>query len=188
MPPKPEPTELDTCKRTRAGAAGWLTRAAKNCDTYKQLDLKAAPLAEYENLLMNFEKRLKSWEEAESNYEMLVDDGELDDTIQTSADFLEKMERARTDLISAWTTAHPVVPAAAAASAGDSHRTNTQAAKLPKLDLPKFSGDVMKFLLFWQQFVACVEDQELPNVTKFNYLLGLLKGDAKTVLDGLPVT
>jgi len=46
----------------------------------------------------------------------------------------------------------------------------------------------MKFSQFWQQFEACVDKQEMPAVTKFNYLLGLLKGDARNLLEGLPVT
>ena len=54
--------------------------------------------------------------------------------------------------------------------------------------MPKYSGDVMKFSQFWQQFEACVDNQEMPAVTKFNVLLGLLNGDARNLLEGLPVT
>ena len=43
--------------------------------------------------------------------------------------------------------------------------------KLPKLELPKFYGDVMKFQNFWNQFEATVHTNEiLPDVQKFTYL------------------
>ena len=59
--------------------------------------------------------------------------------------------------------------------------------KLPKFDLPKFSGDVLKWVAFWQQVCARLDNQDIPGVTKYNYLISLLKGDAKSVFEGLPV-
>ena len=47
----------------------------------------------------------------------------------------------------------------------------------------------MKFQTFWQQFEACIDARDdIPDISKFNYLVGLLKGDAKRVLEGLSVT
>ena len=47
---------------------------------------------------------------------------------------------------------------------------------------------MLKWTPFWQQYEACIDKEELPAVTKFNYLVSLLRGDAKNVLDGIPVT
>ena len=67
------------------------------------------------------------------------------------------------------------------------HSTHVPQVNLPRIDLPKFSGDVLKFTPFWQQFKSCVDDLDYPVITKFNYLLSCLKGEAKTVIEGMPV-
>ena len=95
------------------------------------------------------------------------------------------MEKARNSLITAWVAAYPPQEEGRAPSEPGSAGVNV---KLPKLDLPKLSWDVLKWVAFWQQFCACVDNQDIPGVTKYNYLVSLLKGDAKSVFEGLPVT
>ena len=63
-----------------------------------------------------------------------------------------------------------------------------QSAKLPKLELPKFSGDVLNWISFWDQFTAVVHNADMPNIQKFTYLLSLLKDEAKSVISGLSTT
>ena len=60
--------------------------------------------------------------------------------------------------------------------------------KLPKLTLPKFSGDVLEWQSFWDQFKVNVHDSDLPVVSKFSYLLSLLQGEAKQAVQGLSMT
>ena len=61
----------------------------------------------------------------------------------------------------------------------NSHNSNAAEAKLPKLSLPKFSGEVQDWLPFWEQFEAIIDKKEdLPVVTKFSYLRDTLQGDA----------
>ena len=43
------------------------------------------------------------------------------------------------------------------------------------------------FSLFWQQFEACVDCQNVATVSKFSYLISALRGEAKNLLDELPV-
>ena len=90
----------------------------------------------------------------------------------------------------AWEKAHPAVPkggeAAVRSVGGESvFQINV---KLPKLDLPRFSDEVIKFNPFWQQFVTGVDDQDIPAISKFNYLIWLLRQDAKSLLEDLPIT
>ena len=59
-----------------------------------------------------------------------------------------------------------------------SHISTTKEANLPKLELPTFSGEVTECQIFWDQFCAVVNNSDLPEVSKFSYLLSLLKGDA----------
>ena len=61
--------------------------------------------------------------------------------------------------------------------------------KLPKLELPSFYGDVLKFSSYWDQFRCAVhENKELSSVQKFTYLRSTLKGTALKTIDGFEVT
>ena len=56
------------------------------------------------------------------------------------------------------------------------------------MTLPKFSGDVLEWQSFWDQFKVNVYDSDLPVVSKFSYLLSLLQGEAKQAIQGHSMT
>ena len=60
--------------------------------------------------------------------------------------------------------------------------------KLPKLELPHFSGKITEFQCFWDNFEAHVDQSDLPVISKFSYLSSLLEGEAKRVICGLAIT
>ena len=61
--------------------------------------------------------------------------------------------------------------------------------KLQKIELPKFSGDVTKFCLFWERIESTVEhNPNLYTIDKFNYLKTLLEGSAVHSVQGLSLT
>ena len=61
--------------------------------------------------------------------------------------------------------------------------------KLPRLVLPRFSGDVTKLCSSWDSFKSAVdENDDLSIVDKFNYLQSLLEGPAVKEIQGLPLT
>ncbi|XP_022809618.1 uncharacterized protein LOC111346609 [Stylophora pistillata] len=61
--------------------------------------------------------------------------------------------------------------------------------KLPKLELPKFDGDVLKFQNFWDQFEVAIHDNDnVPSVQKFTYLRSVLEGIAYHTIEGFEVT
>lgn len=69
----------------------------------------------------------------------------------------------------------------------DSHQSSNL--KLPRIELPKFHGDVLKFQNFRDQFEAAVHDNDdLPNVQKFTYLRSVLTGNAMQSIEGFEVT
>ena len=61
-------------------------------------------------------------------------------------------------------------------------------ARLPKLELPKFSGNYLEFTSFFDKFLAVVDESELPAITKFTYLQSLLTREAFASINGLTVT
>ena len=61
--------------------------------------------------------------------------------------------------------------------------------KLPKLDLKKFDGNILKWTEFWDAFEATIHKNEsLHEVDKFNYLKSQLQGQAIELLSGLELT
>ena len=62
-------------------------------------------------------------------------------------------------------------------------------ARLPKLSLLKFNGEITKFCTFWDSFQSAVDNN--PNLTpidKFNYLYSLLEGPGLQAIQGLTIT
>lgn len=61
--------------------------------------------------------------------------------------------------------------------------------KLPKLTLPRFNGDVMKWTMFWDSYESAVHDNDqLSDVDKFNYLRSLLERSAYEAIVGLTMS
>ena len=61
--------------------------------------------------------------------------------------------------------------------------------KLPKLNLQRFNGDIVRFTSFWESFDSTVhQNEDLANIDKFNYLHSLLEGPAARAIQGLPIT
>lgn len=67
-----------------------------------------------------------------------------------------------------------------------SHATSMQSVKLQKYTITPFSGDYKDWLQFWNQFTVEVGGLSISNISKFNYLLELVKGKPKDDILGLP--
>ncbi|XP_068757562.1 uncharacterized protein [Montipora capricornis] len=66
---------------------------------------------------------------------------------------------------------------------------NQVKAKLPKLTLPKFWGDLTNWMSFWDSFESAVhKNPSISKVDKFNYLNLLLEGTARRAVQGLTLT
>jgi hypothetical protein len=62
-------------------------------------------------------------------------------------------------------------------------------AKLPQLSIPKFSGNLQDWVTFKDTFLSIVGDStNIPNIQKFHYLLSAINGDAKRVIQHIPVS
>ncbi|XP_066581782.1 uncharacterized protein [Prorops nasuta] len=65
-------------------------------------------------------------------------------------------------------------------------QTHAPSLKLPKLDLPKFSGDYSEWSTFYDSFKSMIHDNStLPGVLKFQYLKACLQGEASSVIQSL---
>ena len=118
--------------------------------------------------------------EAQSRVELEIDLSELEKDIGDAADFRERVRQSRikaVTLISAHITAQPKE----ADTRSVTGSINAAEVKLPKLILPNFTGDVLQWTAFWEQFKAVVDDGDLPATY-------LLKGEASAVVQGLSLT
>ncbi|XP_063538069.1 uncharacterized protein LOC134747373 [Cydia strobilella] len=61
-------------------------------------------------------------------------------------------------------------------------------AKLPKLSLPKFKGETLRWAEFWDRFKSNVHDKALPDAEKMAYLVGCLEEEALQAVEGLGIT
>lgn len=181
------PADKASQSKALQGATGWLTRSVNKCTEFANTEISLVTKAEYESLIAEYNKRLEAWDDAQKTLEDITDAEQLDALIDTSGETREKAEHAKIAAMNHWSKAAEskgIVANKPPASTSGEHSL-----KLPKLELAKFNGEILKFYSFWEQFEACIDSQEgVPNITKFNYLLSLLKGDAKRVLDGLSVT
>ena len=58
--------------------------------------------------------------------------------------------------------------------------------RLPKMDLPIFKGDPLKWQGFWDQFqVSIHENERISDIDRFNFLKKYLGGEALNTLSGL---
>ena len=89
---------------------------------------------------------------------------------------------------------HRLTPRAAAPSPTHSHRIEPRehsdtTTRLPKLDLPQFSGNPIYWQPFWDSFEAAVDtNRSLTGVQKLSYLRAQLRGEARDVIAGFQLT
>ena len=61
-------------------------------------------------------------------------------------------------------------------------------AKLPKIQVSKFDGNILDFFRFWTTFSTDIDDSNLPETSKFSYLKELLTPKVRYLVEGLPFT
>jgi len=67
--------------------------------------------------------------------------------------------------------------------------TSNAKARLPKITLPKFRGNVTNWTSFWESFkLAMHKNTDILKIDKFNYLNSLLEGLASCTVQGLNLT
>ena len=60
--------------------------------------------------------------------------------------------------------------------------------RLPKLQLPNFDGNVLRWPEFWDIYESSVHRQDIPKVVKYSYLKGALHGSVASVIAGISIT
>ena len=170
-------------KQARISARGWAMRTSKvitrvlTIQGDEEVDLHLLQYAVDE-----FDKRLTSLGSCQADFEVTIEDEkELFLDIESAAEYRDGIRKPR--IIASKILADSARESVESLKSESVSRTDS--AKLPKLTLPHFSGDVLKWTEFWEQFEAIVDSSDMPVVSKYTYLLSLLKGEAKATVQGL---
>jgi hypothetical protein len=143
-----------------------------------------------ENLLAQLEAREAALMQADQEVEHLTDEDDLDVEIEESADYAERIVAAKVRLNRF--IRQSVTPAPASAVSGIPSGFTARppiSAKLPKLQIHRYDGEVLDWTRFWSQFSSSVGSQaNLSTVDKFNYLRSLLGPGPARVIEGLPLS
>ena len=170
---------MDQKIRARTAARGWVTRTCTKLeDLCKQevIDVQAVSEA-----LNDLNERLNNLDNTQSVVELVIDEEDLDADIEAACVFREKALQCRLlalKTLSSFEDRDEV-------RSHSSESSTVVEAKLPKLELPTFGGDIKNWTPFWEQFETVVDRGDLPDVTKFAYLRSLLEGEAKASIQGL---
>ena len=176
---------LRKAKKYRTALRGWVTRQSSALLT---LLSKTPPctLVELNDAMDQFDQYLNKLDDQQTEVELLIgEEADLLEDLEQAADFRDK---ARVPRIKATELHNSLSPSNAAQPSASSMSVATPQAKLPKLNLPKFSGDVLQWEAFWDIFKATVDDSDLSEVTKFTYLKASLEGDAARAIGGISLT
>ncbi|KAK3870957.1 hypothetical protein Pcinc_023865 [Petrolisthes cinctipes] len=172
---------MENLQKAQAAAQGWLTRV---CTKMEGLLVKSTPATSSEliEVLEEFDKRLTKLEEVQSDLELELRPEALDEYLDKADEARQRAKHMRllcADKLKELTLDDKVDSVSTIASLH---------ARLPKLELPRFDGDLKHWQSFWEQFSSHIEDTELPTISKLTYLLSLLDGTAKDVVEGVPHT
>ena len=124
-------------------------------------------LSEIDNNKVKVKIRIIRWSEHRVSYVQLRDhiisllaDKETENELCCWREFLDGIDQA---LVAAHEYLNKKCNSEKQSSKGSVHKDNHQLSnlKLPRIELPKFSGDVLKFQDFWDQFEAAVHDDDL---------------------------
>ena len=175
--------DLPTLKGRRRGVRSWITRLGEKllalCGD-KETDVKEINIA-----LDRFREKVETLRNIQDDIEVFLSP----ECLETDIDEAAKFEDKSVNFV--LVTVEKFKDAKRKLDDLESHSNGSQAlvaARLPKIDLPSFSGDIEQWTGFFEQFQAVVDDSDLPDITKFTYLRSLVKGEAKAAIAGLALT
>ena len=181
---------IDEARKNRKVARHWLTRHTNTLEAALGRDISAVELT---RLVEDYNRRADHLEECERALELYIDETQIEAHIDEEATYIEGKNRIKDravvkldELAVTAATAATLASDSSSSSHADSGvRHHLAQVKLPKLNLPHFTGDVLEWTPFYESFMAHIGNNAyLDNVTKFTHLLGLLEGEAELAVKG----
>lgn len=200
-------------KRSRAGHRASTTRILDQATTAMGADpLDTGRLSLLKRML---DEKMETLRDLDSELADLVPEEELEAEIQHTDEYKEKVYDVLAKLDNALLTTATVTPhrdttggtpatapppADGTADGTPTDRTRPSApgatcsdpsarVKLPKITLPRFNGNLMRWTAFWDSYHSAIHtSRQLSDVDKFNYLRSLLDNTAYEAIAGLALS
>ena len=181
-------------KKERKIARAHLTKHTSTLTS--ELEREDITLVELQSLLEEFSRKANKLEDAERNLEFFIDEAEIDEHIEEEGNFIADKNKVKQRALVKIKELEPIPDYSAEVlsvhssihSSVDSQHLLSEA-KLPKLILPRFSGDVFDWTSFYDAFMAHIGDKaSLSPIAKFSHLLSLLDGEAARVVKSFKLT
>ena len=174
-----------------------LTKSKNNLESILNNEANYASLDDFidevKSCLSTFDTRLAEFESVENEYQLTLDDKDIEQAVTEYEDILSsnnivkrralrRLEKYREENIP-FQPVEQLVDNLSICS-----NPSKLEVKLPKLELPKFGGEVIEYPSFWDRFQVSIHDTNIPEVQKFVYLDSLLYGEAKNTISGISIT
>ena len=166
----------------------------------QSFDLSATPRDNFKisQLKRSLEEKLQTLTKCDEEILSLVPEGDIEEEIVRADKIKERLYNAlsllesSSQMASYPTNASPVaIEPSTATDSPDVDPGSPRGAKvrLPKISLPRFSGDPLKWTTFWDPYQSVIHlNPDISKVDKFNYLRSLLDHTALDSIDGLTLS
>ena len=181
--------QLTKKKRIRAGHKGVVTRRMKEVDDIvaAMTPTHPADLAKLAQLKLSLKEKLETLSKLDDEIFQLIDADEELIADMDEADTIKQGIYAA--IVKIENSTSSVTPVASPSSAGATPVTTTTAARLPKLQLQPFNGELTSWTTFWDEYESAIHNNStLPDIDKFTYLRTLVTRSAKDAIAGLSLT
>ena len=200
--------DLKRAKITRRAQRAQATKTWNKAETLMNDEINETNIQRLQVVLQTFDTKIEQLKKLDENISCKIEtEKELESEIVEVDDYLGELMDKRYRIqffISAdqATTPSPNNTLSAAqnysqgeqllASQGHTYSpqlNNSSAHRLPKLALPIFNGNPLKWQTFWDSYKAAVHDNKsLCDIQRFNYLKAHLAEEAARSIEGLPLT
>ena len=167
------------------------------CDTITKLSESVSEESSNQDIELELTELLKMFDSyvlelnsVQGELERLVSESEFDSVVDNFVQYTRKIQSSRLEalkLLKKIQTVRNKVEQAETVSVSNVSNSCLNA-RLPKISLPHFGGEVKNWLPFWDQFKVLIHETELPAVTKFTYLTSVLKNEARSSISNLALT
>ena len=175
--------------RIRAGHKGVATRRVKEVDELLAAITPGRPAdaTKLAQLRLSLREKLETISKLDDElFELIDDEGELTSEIDQADIFKQSIYAT---LVKLDDQLNPKGPPATASAPATSAPTPASHARLPKLNIRPFNGDIRKWTTFWDSFESSIHSNTtLSDVEKFTYLQSLLEHSAREAISGLTLS
>ena len=185
--------QMKAARRSRGGHRAYATKIIKESESLL-LDRSGDAVTRKTDLRTNAAllegklKELRIWDEKIT--ELLEDDDAFNQEFIDTGDYNRTITRVlvgiKEELME---DVKPTSPSTPLDSKPVPKSSSQKSAKLPRIEVPSFDGDPLRFRTFWDTFECMIDkDDTLDEQMKFTYLRAKMEGKAKLALEGLTLT